>query len=83
MHSSRAQADARTLVPHDSINSRTSEGFDDFENDEITFEGSQTPVHSKPGIANPVVVRSPPQLPPLREETASPSFEGNAGFYCP
>lgn len=78
-----AQADAfRALVPHDSLNSRTSEGFDDFENDEIqTFEGSQTPVHSKPGMNGssnpPEVVRSPPQLPSLREETASPSFEDN------
>ena len=65
---------------HDSINSRPSEGFDDFENDE---EGSQTPVHSKPGIGNSEAVRSPPQLPPLMEETASPTFDGNIDFYCP
>jgi len=83
MLSFRAQADARALVPQDSVNSRASEGFDDFDNDEIPYEGSQTPVHSKPGIFNPEVVRSPPPLPPLREETASPSFEGNAEFYCP
>jgi len=70
-------------VPHDSINSRASEGFDDFENDEITYEGLQTPVNSKPGVVNPEVARSPPQLAPLREETVSSSFEGNAIFFCP
>ncbi|KAG0587598.1 hypothetical protein KC19_2G176400 [Ceratodon purpureus] len=63
-------------VPHDSINSRPSESFDDFDED-VSFEGSQTPVHSKPGIGNSEAVRSPPQLPPLMEESASPSFDDN------
>lgn len=75
MDAYRAQAD-RALAPHDSVNSRPSEGFDDFENDEIAFEGPQTPIHAKPGIGISEAVRSPPQLPPLMEEHASPGFEG-------
>jgi len=83
MLSFRAQADARALVPQDSVNWRSSEGFDDFDNDEIPYEVSKTPIHSKPRIFIPEVVWSRPQVPPLREETASPSFEGNAEFYYP
>ena len=79
MYVYRAQIDR---VPHDSINSRPSESFDDFD-EEVSFEGSQTPVHSKPGIGNSEAVRSPPQLPPLMEESASPSFDGNVDLIDP
>ena len=51
-------------MPHDSTDSRPSEGFDDFENKE---EGSSSPVHS---VCDSEGVQSLLQLSPLMEETA-------------
>ena len=52
---------------HDSIDSRPSEGFDYFEISD-DGEGSETSVHSKPGIGNSEAVPSPSTLFESRED---------------
>ncbi|XP_073394681.1 uncharacterized protein [Physcomitrium patens] len=72
------QAGGRGFVNYDLVNSRGGEVSDDFEGDEeISFDGSQTPTQSRRGFCNFEAVRSPPQLPPLPEETTSQGFEEN------
>lgn len=78
----REQAGGRGFVNYDLVNSRGGEVSDDFEGDEeISFDGSQTPTQSRRGFCNFEAVRSPPQLPPLPEETTSQGFEGSFKFF--
>jgi len=71
----RTSADAGAIVPHGSVNSRTNEGLDDPEGDDLSYNGANT--RGEPSLGRPDVNRpASPPLPSLPEEPNSPSFEG-------
>ncbi|KAG0615413.1 hypothetical protein M758_5G039300 [Ceratodon purpureus] len=69
----QTSADAGAIVPHSSDNGRPSEGLDDLESDDLSYNGVN--LRGDPSLDRPDVRSTSPQLPSLPEEPNSPSFE--------
>ena len=62
-------------MPHESVNTRSNEGLDDLEGDDLSYNGASA--RGDPSSRSEVNQSTSPQLPSLPEEPNSPNFEGN------